>query len=75
VAVEKHYNSIITIDDYSHNGLLYGLDYIQKLQSIRNKTVEVNFIGNEFDCDCGLLEFHNWLKRTEVHVMKKTSLT
>ena len=73
--LDLSYNSIITIDDYSHNGLLYGLDYIQKLQSIRNKTVEVNFIGNEFDCDCGLLEFHNWLKRTEVHVMRKTSLT
>ena len=72
--LDLSYNSIITIDDYSHNGLLYGLDYIQKLQSIRNKTVEVNFIGNEFDCDCGLLEFHNWLKRTKVHVVKKTSL-
>ena len=73
--LDLSHNSIITFDDYSHNGLLYGLDDIQKLQSIRNKTVEVNFIGNEFDCDCGLLEFHNWLKRTEVHVMKKTSLT
>lgn len=68
-------NSIITIDDYSHNGLLYGLDYIQEMQSMRNKTVEVNLIGNEFDCDCGLLYFHNWLKRTKVHVIKKTSLT
>ena len=73
--LDLSYNSIITFDDYSHNGLLRGLDYIQKIQSIRNKTVEVNFIGNEFDCDCGLLEFHNWLKRTDVHVIKKTSLT
>lgn len=73
--LDLSYNSIMTIDDYSRNGLLYGLDYIQKKQSIRNKTVEVNFIGNEFDCDCRLLEFHNWLKRTDVHVLKKTSLT
>ncbi|CAC5356860.1 unnamed protein product [Mytilus coruscus] len=69
--LDLSYNSISTFEDYSnHNGLLFLLDQIKKASN-----VSVNFYGNEFDCDCQLREFHDWLKRTEVHVFQKNKLT
>lgn len=69
--LDVSYNSISTFEDYSnHNGLLFSLDQIKKTSN-----VSVNFIGNEFDCDCHLQGFHDWLKRTEVHVFQKNKLT
>lgn len=68
--IDLSWNSIITIDDYSHSGLLYTLDFIQS----GSPNLTVSFIGNEFDCDCGLLEFRNWLIRTDVNVASKNEL-
>ncbi|XP_063404602.1 trophoblast glycoprotein-like [Mytilus trossulus] len=69
--LDLSYNSISTFEAYSnHNGLLFSLDQIQKKSSL-----SVNFFGNEFACDCQLREFHDWLKRPEVHVIKKQNLT
>ncbi|CAG2242192.1 unnamed protein product [Mytilus edulis] len=65
--LDLSYNSISTFEAYSnHYGLLSSLDQIQKKTNL-----SVNFFGNEFDCDCQLREFHDWLKRTEVRVFKK----
>ncbi|XP_071138013.1 trophoblast glycoprotein-like [Mytilus edulis] len=68
--LDLSYNSINTFEAYSnHNGLLFSLDQIQKVSNL-----SVNFYGNEFDCDCHMQDFHDWLKRTEVHVFKKNIL-
>ncbi|XP_063402207.1 chaoptin-like [Mytilus trossulus] len=69
--LDLSYNSLSTFESYSNlNGLLFSLDQIQKASN-----VSVNFFGNEFDCDCQLREFHDWLNRTEVHVLEKDKLT
>lgn len=73
--IDLSWNSIITIDDlHSHNGLLYSLDFIQRGKLPNQTVLTVNFNGNEFDCDCGLLEFRNWLLRTNVTVASKNEL-
>lgn len=71
--LDLSYNSIMTFEpERDHNGLLYSLNFIQSSSKFKNLTV--NFHGNEFDCDCGLVDFHNWLKRTKVHVLKRQNL-
>ncbi|VDI30678.1 Hypothetical predicted protein, partial [Mytilus galloprovincialis] len=69
--LDLSYNSISTFESYSNpNGLLFSLDQIQKASN-----VSVKFFGNQFDCDCHLREFQDWLNRTEVHVLQKDKLT